>query len=346
MSVGEQAFHVVAGNPAQIETHVVGRRSVAQRLHHRQVGIGEVHVFAHQAHRHRFGGLRRPEHHRLPGLQVRRRRVEVQRLADHVVETTGVEDQRYLVDVRRVDGVHHCLRLHVAEQADLPSHLVVDGTLGAGHDHVGLDAPAAQLGDRMLGGLGLELLAGGHVGHQGHVDVEGVHPTQVLAQLTDRLQEGQALDVAHGAADLGDDHVHVVAVPQPADAGLDLVGDVGDHLDGVAQVVAAPFLLDDRQVHRTRGDVGVTPQVLAAEPLVMSQIEIGLPAVVGDEHLAVLERVHGPRVDVDVGVQLLVDDAEPASLEETTERGSGDALAEAGHHASGHEHILGHGMPA
>jgi hypothetical protein len=34
------------------------------------------------------------------------------------------------------------------------------------------------------------------------------------------------------------------------------------------------------------------------EALVMAQIKIGLCAVITDEHLPVLERTHGPRVDV------------------------------------------------
>ena len=37
----------------------------------------------------------------------------------------------------------------------------------------------------------------------------------------------------------------------------------------------------------------------------MPDVEVGLGAVLGDEHLAVLERVHGAGVDVEVGVELL-----------------------------------------
>lgn len=37
----------------------------------------------------------------------------------------------------------------------------------------------------------------------------------------------------------------------------------------------------------------------------MSDIEIGLRAVCRDEDLAVLERVHRPRIDVEVGVEFL-----------------------------------------
>ena len=41
------------------------------------------------------------------------------------------------------------------------------------------------------------------------------------------------------------------------------------------------------------------------EALVVAQVEVGLRAVLGDEHLAVLERAHRARIDVDVRVELL-----------------------------------------
>ena len=49
--------------------------------------------------------------------------------------------------------------------------------------------------------------------------------------------------------------------------------------------------------------------------LVVAQVEIGLGAVIGHEHLAVLERAHCPRIDVDVGIELLVGHPEPPALQ-------------------------------
>ena len=57
-------------------------------------------------------------------------------------------------------------------------------------------------------------------------------------------------------------------------------------------------------------------QALVGEALVVTEVEVGLGAVVEHEHLAVLERVHRARVDVDVGIELLEGDAEAAGLEE------------------------------
>ena len=150
----------------------------------------------------------------------------------------------------------------------------------------------------------------------------------VLAHLADRLEERQALDVADRAADLDDHHVRVAVAGHARDPLLDLVGDVRDDLDRAAEVVAAALLGDDRLVDAAGRDVGALGQVLVDEPLVVAQVEVGLGAVVGDEHLAVLVRRHGPGVDVDVRVELEDGDLETPRLEQAADAGGGDALAE------------------
>ena len=125
-------------------------------------------------------------------------------------------------------------------------------------------------------------------------------------------------------------------------ARLDLVGDVRDDLHRAAEIVAAALLLDDGVVDAPGGDVGVALHELVDEALVVAQVEVGLGAVLGDEHLAVLVGAHRAGVDVDVGVELLVGDLEAARLEEAPERGRRDALAEPRHHAAGDEDVLGH----
>ena len=162
----------------------------------------------------------------------------------------------------------------------------------------------AQLADAVLGRLGLGFAGRLEVGDQRQVDVEAVLLADVERELADGFEERQALDVADGAADLGDDHVHVVG-GQLADRGLDLVGDVRDDLHGLAEVIAAPLLLDDGQVDLAGGEVAVAAQRGVGEALVVAQVEVGLGAVVEHVDLAVLVGAHGARIDVDVGIELL-----------------------------------------
>ena len=176
------------------------------------------------------------------------------------------------------------------------------------------------------------------------MDVADVVAPGLLAELPDRLEEREDLDVADRAADLGDHDVDVVG-GDAADAPLDLVGDVRDHLHRLAEVVAAPLGGEHRLVDRAGRGVGVARQVLVDEALVVPEVEVGLAAVVGDEHLAVLERVHRARVDVDVRVELLQRHPQAAQLEQPAERRGREALAEGAGHPTGHEDVLRHRGP-
>ena len=182
----------------------------------------------------------------------------------------------------------------------------------------------------MLRGLGLQLAGGADERSQGDVHEGHVLLAHLVAELADGLQERQALDVPDRAADLHDGDVGLLHGGVGADAFLDLVRDVRDDLHGLSEVVPAPLLGDDALIHGAGGDVGPAVQVLVGEALVVAEVEVGLGAVIEHEHLAVLERVHRTRVDVDVRVELLVGHVEAAGLEETAQRGGGNPLAEAG----------------
>ena len=86
-----------------------------------------------------------------------------------------------------------------------------------------------------------------------------------------------------------------VCCADPRDALLDLVGDVRHDLDRAAQEVAAPLAADHGGVDAAGRDVAGTRQVHVDEALVVAEVEVGLGAIVGDEHLAVLVRAHRAR---------------------------------------------------
>ena len=124
-------------------------------------------------------------------------------------------------------------------------------------------------------------------------------------------------------------HQHEVeAVVAVADEILDGVGDVRDHLDGGAEIVAAPLLGEDVLVDAAGGDVVLPARRTAGEALVVAEVEIGLGAVVGDEHLAVLVGRHRARIDVEIGVELAQPDLVAARLQQRAERGRRETLAE------------------
>ncbi len=85
------------------------------------------------------------------------------------------------------------------------------------------------------------------VRHQRQVNVKTILLADIERELANRFQEWQAFDVADRAADFGDDHVDDSSAASLARCNaLDFVGDVRNHLHGLAQELAAAFLVDDR----------------------------------------------------------------------------------------------------
>ncbi len=110
------------------------------------------------------------------------------------------------------------------------------------------------------------------------------------------------------------------------DPALDFVGDMRDHLHRAAEIIAAALLADDRLVDLAGGEVVALAHPHVGEALVVAKVQVRLGAVVGDEHLAVLERRHRSRVDVDVRIELEIGDADAAGGQDGGEGGGGDAL--------------------
>ena len=139
-------------------------------------------------------------------------------------------------------------------------------------------------------------------------------------------RKGKRLDVANGAADFDDDHVD--AFGNFLDGGFDFVGDVRNHLHGLAEIIAAAFFAQNGFVDAAGGPVIVAGELGVGEALVVAEVEIGLRAVFGDEDFAVLKRTHGAWINVEVRIALLQGDFETATFEETTDRGGSYAFSE------------------
>ncbi len=154
----------------------------------------------------------------------------------------------------------------------------------------------------MLGRLGLGFASGGDVRHQREVHQHGALGTDFDTQLANRLQERLGLDVAHGTADFDQRHIGIACTLD--DAALDLVGNMRNHLDGRTQVVTTALLAQHVGVNAAGGEVVVLAHGGVDETLVMAQIKVSLGAIVGYEDFAMLEGAHGPRIHVDIGIQL------------------------------------------
>ena len=317
---------------------------VDQRLGQRLVRFGQVDVFADHGDVHFVRRVLERIDQPVPRIEVGRRRVQLQLLADDHVQAFRVQHARDLVDGIRVECRDDGFLRHVGEQRDLLAVAVRHRPVRAAEHDVRLDTDFAQLLHRVLRGLGLHLARGRYVRDERQVDIADVIAAERDPELPDRFEKRQRLDVADRTADFDDGHFGLGLVTSCAgqNPALDLVGDVRNDLHGAAQVIAAPLLADHRFVDLAGGEVVALPQPHVGEALVVAKIEVGLGAIVGNEHFAVLERRHRAGVDVDVGVKLEIGDADAAGGQNRGQGRGGDALAKRGNNAAGHEDEFGH----
>ena len=224
-----------------------------------------------------------------------------------------------------VRGADHGSLFDVAEGGNFLLDFAAHGAVGAAEQDVGLNADGKQFLDGVLRGFGFQFLGCGDPGHQREVDKDGVLATQFLAHLADGFKKGQRLNVAHRAADFNNGHVGAVG-GDLAHGILDFVGHMRDDLNGLAEIVAAALLEDDLLVDAAGGEIVVAGQRCVGEALVVSQVEVGLRAVVGNKNLAMLKGRHGSGIDVEVGIELHQVDAQAAALKQAADGSSRQTL--------------------
>ena len=90
---------------------------------------------------------------------------------------------------------------------------------------------ALQFLDGVLRRFGLMLFRSAQVRNQRHMDKQAVFPPDLQGDLPDRLNKRLRFDIADGSSDLGDDHICPGLFAHRINKILDLIGDMGDHLD-------------------------------------------------------------------------------------------------------------------
>ncbi len=109
----------IAGDPLQIDAHVIGGTAVDQRLVDRLVSVGELGVLADDRYPHAVARLEDLLDHRPPRPEVGVLHVEAEPIAHQLVEFLLVEQQWNLIDGLDVVALDHEVVIHVAEQGDL-----------------------------------------------------------------------------------------------------------------------------------------------------------------------------------------------------------------------------------
>ena len=267
------------------------------------VSVFELNVLADNADAHFALGMMEALQHVEPRLHIGRTILEAEQARDLRVEAFLAEFHRDFVDGFHIFHGDDAGFVDIAEESDLAFQINRDMALAAAEQNVGLNPDAEHFLDAVLRGLGFQFTGSGDVRDKGNVNEESVLGAEFQAHLTDGFEEGQGFDVANGATDFDDDDVD--AFGDALDAALDFVGDVGNDLNGLAEVVAAALFGEDGFVDAAGGPVIVASELGVSEALVVAKVEIGLGAIFGHENFAVLIGAHRTGINIEVRIAFL-----------------------------------------
>jgi len=180
----------------------------------------------------------------------------------------------------------------MAEHGDLGlDSFVKTGLVAATGNQIGGKSQSTKITDRGLGGLGLLLTDGTDGRDQGDMDQSKVIVTDTELELTHGLNKRGRLDIADGTAELDDADIRLFTGIVHRDRSdtlhpvLDGIGDVGDHLDCLAEIITLALTFDDIAVDLAGGDVVGTSESHIQVTLIVAKVEVDLPAVVQNEDL-------------------------------------------------------------
>lgn len=165
------------------------------------------------------------------------------RAADDAIQPVFMKHGDRFIKVGQSGVFNDAVGGNIAEESDFIADSVTNGFICPHDDDVGGDAEGLQFFDGMLGRLGFMFAGAFEIGHQRHVDKQTVFPTYLKGNLPDGFQERLAFDIAGGAAYFGDYHVGGRCFSNVIYKGFYLICYVRYHLNGLAEIFAAPLLV-------------------------------------------------------------------------------------------------------
>ena len=307
---GKFFFHIAIGE--SLRTDVLNFHFVVaiggglkQRFINRFVSILQFHIFAHQPYGELLGGIAQVVEIFVPRPQIGfSGEWGVGFLQYNIVEFLLVHHQGHLIDGRRIHTLHHRIFRHITELCHLAEHTLGNVHLGAKHQHIGLNTHLLKLLHGVLRGLGFQFFSRTNVGHIGEVNAHAL-PTELPAQLTHSFEERQRLDITHRATYFGNHKVVFAIAAKMLHRIFNFIGDVGHHLHGFSQIVAATLFINHTLINSTRGHIAGTRSANIGKAFVMTQVKVRLVAIFGYITFAMFVGIEGAGVNIDIGVEFL-----------------------------------------
>ncbi len=175
--------------------------------------------------------------------------------ADNIVHILGVKHEGNFVKALTGRVVDNAVFAHIAEKRNLLSDVQRNFFVAAGNDDVRVDSNRHQLLYRMLGRLGLVFVRATDIRHEADMNEKAVASANLNCQLADCLKEGLAFNVTDSSAHFHKAHISPAHLGIFHDKIFNLVGNMGDNLHGLPQILALPLLVQHIPVNTAAGQI-------------------------------------------------------------------------------------------
>jgi len=186
-----------------------------------------------------------------PLFHIRFKLAQLQLVGDRFEDVVVEEFKRDLVDRLGIARFDNGVVVDVTGVGELAFDLLAQGFFAPADEHVRRNTDTAQLLDGVLRRFGLELFGYLDIRDQGHVDVKDIVLFVGVFHLADRFIKRKPFDIPDGSAQFDDQDI--VASACRFDTVFDLVDDVGDDLDRLAQVIPLTLFGDNGGVDLAGG---------------------------------------------------------------------------------------------
>ena len=115
---------------------------------------------------------------------------------------------------------------------------------------------------------------------------------------------------------------------------------MGNHLNGLAQVIAPALFIDHFLIDSACGHVICLGSLDIQKTFVVPQIKICFSSIIGHIALTMFVRIEGTRIHVDIRIKLLYSHPVPPGLQEPAQRSRNNTFTQGRSYSSGYENIL------
>ena len=313
-----------------------------ESLRNGQICIVELYIFSDKSDIHMILEILDTIDHFSPVIQIRFTGLDSEFPAYDLREARIFKHKRCFIQIRKSDVLYDTVFLDVTEVRDFFEYVIFKRLIAAKYKNVRGHSHSLKFLDGMLCGLGLMLIRSVEERHQCHMYEERIVFSDFKGYLSHRLYKGLGFDITHRSAYLRNDHIGICLPADTVDEVLDLIGYMRDYLHRGSQVLAPSLAVQNVPVYSSGCQVRELVKVLIDESLVMSQVQIGLSAVIRNIDLTVLIGTHGSGINVDIGIKFLRCDLQPSRLEKSSKGCCRYSFTEAGDHSACHKYIFCH----